>query len=339
MLFRFANPEYLYLLFIIPIIIGWFIYTRFNRKKRLQQFGDIELLKDLMPGASVYRQIIKFSLMLLAFTLCIFVVARPQMGAKLEYVKKKGVEVMVVLDISNSMLAEDVYPNRLERAKQMLNKMLEGFNNDKVGVIVFAGRAFTQLPITSDYQSAKMFISSISTELIAQQGTAIGSAIKMACNSFSDSEKTGKSIIIITDAENHEDDARGAAKEAAEKGIQVNVIGIGKPEGSPIPIGGGNYKKDKAGNVVMSKLNESVGQEIAMEGNGIYVRADNSNEAMRYMQKELDKIAKDDVETKVYSEYDEQFPTIAWIALALLLLEFFLMEKKNGLFRNFKLFE
>lgn len=339
MLFRFANPEYLYFLLIIPILVGWYIYTRINRKRQLRQFGDIELLKELMPGVSNSRQIIKFSLMLLAFTLCIFIVARPQMGSKLEYVKKKGVEVMVVLDISNSMLAEDVYPNRLERAKQMLTKMLEGMNNDKVGVIVFAGRAFTQLPITSDYQSAKMFISSINTDLIGQQGTAIGSAIKMACNSFSDSEKTGKSIIIITDAENHEDDAKGAAKEAAEKGIQVNVIGIGKPEGSLIPTGGGTYKKDKAGNVVMSKLNESVGQEIAMEGNGIYVRADNSNEAMRYMQKELDKIAKDDVETKVYSEYNEQFPVLAWIAIALLLLEYFLMEKKNGLFRNFKLFD
>lgn len=341
-IFRFANQQYLYLLIIIPILIGGYIYTRIQRRKNLEKFGDLELLKNLMPGASQFRQILKFCILMLAMAGIIFVIARPQFGSKLETVKKKGLEVMVALDISNSMLAEDIRPNRLEKSKQMLYKMLDDLNNDKFGVIIFAGKPFTQLPITTDYQAAKMFISSIQPGAIRQQGTAIGAALNLAARSFSENEEKnkGQAVIIITDGENHEDDAVQTAKELAEKGIHVNVIGIGDPNGAPIPIAGTNsMKKDKEGNTIITKLNENMCREIAEAGDGVYIHADNTNDAVKALQKELDKFTTDEVNEKVYSEYDEQFPPIVWVILVLLIIEVIILERKNGLFRDFKLFD
>ena len=313
MLFRFANPQYLYLLIIIPILVGWYTYTRIQRKNALKKFGDITLLKNLMPGESKIKQNLKFGILLLAITGVIFVIARPQFGSKLETVKKKGLEVMIALDISNSMMAQDIRPNRLEKSKQMLYKLLDELNNDKFGVIIFAGQPFTQLPITTDYQAAKMFISSIQPGIIRQQGTAIGAALELASRSFSEEEENtkGQAVIIITDGENHEDDAEKIAKEMAAKGIQINVIGIGNPQGSPIPMeGSSGMKKDKNGNTVITKLDESMCQRIAMAGNGIYIHADNTNDAITAMQKELEKISKGDVDSKQYSEYEEQFDQV-----------------------------
>ena len=341
-MFKFAHPEYLYLLIIIPLIIGWFIYSRYQRRQALKTFGDPALLAALMPGASKGRPHVKFYLLALAFAGAVFIVARPQFGSKVETVKRQGIELMIALDVSNSMLAhDDVNVSRLERSKRLLYKLLEGLNNDKLGIIVFAGKAYTQLPITSDYQAAKMYISSITPNLIPQQGTAIGAAINMATRSFTtQDEELARSIIIITDGENHEDDAVGAAKEARAKDIQINVIGIGKPEGSPIPLGNSNsFRKDKTGTTVVTKLNEQMCREIAEAGGGIYIRADNSSAALKEMQKALRKAAKEDVETKVYSEYNEQFQFIAWIVLALLLLELCILERRNKFLSQIKLFE
>ncbi|MBO7606755.1 MAG: VWA domain-containing protein [Paludibacteraceae bacterium] len=339
MLFKFANPDILLLLFIVPAFIIGFIVTRILRTKNIKKFGESNLMKDLMPGASSGKEITKFCLMMLALVALIICVARPQFGSKLQNVKKKGVEVMVALDISNSMLAEDIKPNRLERSKNMLYQILDGLDNDKIGVVVFAGTAFTQLPITTDYQSSRMFISSITPKLIDMQGTAIGGAIEKACTAFSEETENGKAIIIITDGENHEDDAEAAAKKAAEKGIQVNVVGIGSINGAPVPIEGTNdYIRDQSGNYISSALNETMCMKIAQAGNGIYVRADNSNNALKVIQEEINKISKHEVDVKVYSEYEEQYPTFAWIALIILVAEIFIMEKKNKLFRNFKLF-
>ncbi len=339
-MFRFAHPEYLYILIIVPVLILWFIYSTYQKRAKLKKFGDPTLLAHLMPGASKGRPQVKFYLLLSAIIVTVFVIARPQFGSKLETVKRQGIEVMIALDVSNSMLAEDVQPNRLERSKQLLYKMLEGMNNDKLGIIVFAGKAYTQLPMTSDYQAAKMYIASISPNLIPQQGTAIGTAINMSMRSFTSKEDLSRAIIIITDGENHEDDAIGAAKEAHEKGIQVNVIGIGKPEGSPVPLqGSNNFRKDKSGTTVISKLNEQMCQQIAEAGGGIYVRADNTNTALKEIQKELNKAAKADVETKVYSEYNEQFQSIIWIVLIILLLEFCILERRNKYLGKIKLFK
>ena len=281
----------------------------------------------------------KFWFIFGAVAAIIFVIAGPQFGSKLETVKRQGVEIMVCLDVSNSMLAEDVSPNRLEKSKQILSKLTDGFTDDKVGLIVFAGDAFTQLPITSDYISAKMFLTSINPSMVSAQGTSIGAAINLAARSFTPNETSDKTIVLITDGENHEDDAIGAASAAAEKGIHVNIVGIGLPKGGPIPLQGtNNYMKDKDGNVVITMLNEQMCQEIAAAGKGMYVRADNTNSALKALQKEIDKMKKTELDSKVYSEYDEQFQLVAWIALFLLIVELLIFDRKNRIFRKVKIF-
>lgn len=337
-MFRFAHPEFLYLLFILPVLILFYVYIAGARKKAIRRYGSPELISSLTPEASPKRRRLKYVFLLLSITSVIFIIAGPQFGAKLETVKRQGIEVMICLDVSNSMLAEDITPNRLEKAKQMLSRLTDDLNNDKMGLIVFAGDAFTQIPITSDYISAKMFLSSINPAMVSTQGTAIGTAINLAMRSFTPDESTSKTIVLITDGENHEDNAVQAAASAAEKGVKVNIVGIGDMKGSPIPLGNKDYMKDNAGNVVITQLNEAMCREIAQAGNGLYVRADNTNSALRALQSELSKMSKSEIESQVYSEYDEQFPTLAWIALTLLIIEFLISERKNRLFRNVKLF-
>lgn len=310
-----------------------------RKRKQLEAFGDPELVKELMPNASRVRPHVKFGLQLLALMLLIIGIARPQYGTKEQTVKRQGIEVMVALDISNSMLAEDVAPNRLERAKQMLSKMVDQMVDDKLGLIVFAGDAFTQIPITCDYVSAKMYLQSITPDLIPAQGTAIGKAINTCISSFG-AEDTDKSraIVLITDGENHEDDAKAAAQAAKEKGIHVFVVGIGKPEGSPIPDGNGSFKKDKSGQVVVSRLSEDMCREIASAGGGMYVRADNSNTASRALEKEMDKLGKQEIETKVFTDYNEQYQSFVLLALLILAIEFFIFGRKNKSISKMDLF-
>lgn len=338
-MFRFANPEFLYLLFILPVLLAVYVYAYLQKKKAIKRLGNPEILSQLMPEVSPKRQFLKFWFIFGAVAAIIFVIAGPQFGSKLETVKRQGVEIMVCLDVSNSMLAEDVSPNRLEKSKQMLSKLTDGFTDDKVGLIVFAGDAFTQLPITSDYISAKMFLTSINPSMVSAQGTSIGAAINLAARSFTPNETSDKTIVLITDGENHEDDAIGAASAAAEKGIHVNIVGIGLPKGGPIPLQGtNNYMKDKDGNVVITMLNEQMCQEIAAAGKGMYVRADNTNSALKALQKEIDKMKKTELDSKVYSEYDEQFQLVAWIALFLLIVELLIFDRKNRIFRKVKIF-
>jgi Ca-activated chloride channel family protein len=337
-MFRFAHPEFLYLLIVLPVLLFFYVYIASARKKAIKKYGSPELIASLMPEASPKRRRLKYFFLLLSITVVIFIIAGPQFGSKLETVKRQGIEVIVCLDVSNSMLAEDITPNRLEKAKQMLSRLTDDLNNDKMGLIVFAGDAFTQIPITSDYISAKMFLPSINPAMVSTQGTAIGTAINLAMRSFTPDESTSKTIVLITDGENHEDNAVQAAANAAEKGVKVNIVGIGEPKGSPIPTGKNDYMKDNAGNVVITQLNETMCREIAQAGNGLYVRADNTNSALRALQNELTKMSKSEIESQVYSEYDEQFPTLAWIALTLLIAEFLISERKNRLFRNIKLF-
>ncbi|MDR2232065.1 MAG: VWA domain-containing protein [Tannerella sp.] len=338
-MFRFANPEYLYLLFVLPVLIAIYIYAVIARRKAIKKYGNPDLLAQLMPEVSVKRLNTKYWIFIAAISILVFVIAGPQFGSKLETVKRQGVEIMVCLDVSNSMMSEDVSPNRLERAKNMLSRMTDSFTDDKVGLIVFAGDAFTQLPITADYISAKMFLSSINPSMVSTQGTAIGAAITLAMRSFTPNESSSKTILIITDGENHEGDAIKAAVAAAEKNVKINVVSIGTPQGAPIPVSGGsNYLKDKEGNVVVTQLNEQMCQEIAAAGKGIYVRADNTNSALRTLQNEIDKMDKAELDGKIYSEFDEQFHTLAWIVLALLLIELLMLERKNRIFRKVKLF-
>lgn len=292
-----------------------------------------------MPNASRIRPTVKFSIVMVALALLVFAAARPQFGQSERTEKRNGIEAIVALDISNSMLAEDVAPNRLDRAKQMLSKLMDNMVNDKVGLVVFAGDAFVQLPITCDYVSAKMFLNSIKPDLIKTQGTAIGQALSTSIRCFGEQSDASRAIILITDGENHEDDAVAVAKRAREEGIQVLVVGIGKPEGSPIPLPGtNNFIKDRQGNVVVSKLNEDMCREIAQAGGGIYVRCDNSNTATKAIQKELDKLATQEIETQVYTDYNEQFQSFALIALLLLVIDFFIFNRKNKMVTKWDIF-
>lgn len=338
-MFRFSNPEYLYLLLLIPVLALLFIAENRKRKKRLKAYGNPDIIAQLMPDVSHRRPWLKFILQLMAITVCIIMVSGPQFGSKLDKTQRKGAEMMIALDVSNSMMAEDITPNRLEKSKQILSRLVDKLKNDKIGLIVFAGEAFTQLPITSDYVSAKMFMSSISPALVPTQGTAIGAAIDLCARSFPQKGKAERAIIVITDGENFEDDAVERAKAALEEGIKTHVIGMGLEKGAPIPLANSNeFRKDKDGNVVITKLNEKMCQEIAAAGGGVYVRSDNTNGALRVITSELDKMTKADVESSVYSEYDEQFQGLAWIILVLLLIDVFILERKNKLLRKVKLF-
>lgn len=340
-MFRFAHIEFLWLLITIPMFIAAYVYYTRKKRRQLEEFGDPELLNELMPNASRVRPTVKFSLVMVALTLLIFALAQPQYGTKEQTIKRQGIEVMFALDISNSMMAEDVTPNRLERAKQMLSKLIDKMEDDKVGLIVFAGDAFVQLPITADYVSAKMFMQSIQPDLIKTQGTAIGAAINTCVRSFGEKEsEASRVIILITDGENHEDDAKAAAQEAKQKGIQVVVVGIGKTDGSPIPVAGtNNFMKDRQGNVVVSRLNEEMCKEIAAAGGGLYVRCDNTNTAMRAVQKEMDTLAKADIETKVFTDYNEQYQSFVVLALLILIIDFFIFSRKNKKLSKINIFD
>ncbi|MDR1719639.1 MAG: VWA domain-containing protein [Dysgonamonadaceae bacterium] len=339
-MFRFEHPHALLLLLILPVLLALFILSMSLKKRALKRFGHLPTILQLMPEVSTKKQYYKFWMIFLCVLLFVLILARPQFGSKLEIVKKQGIEVMVCLDVSNSMLSNDIAPTRLDKSKQILSKLVDNLHDDKIGLIVFAGDAYIQLPITSDYVSAKMFLSSINPTMVPVQGTAIGAAINLATRSFTPSESSEKTIVLITDGENHEDDALGAVKSATEKNIKVNVLGIGSTQGAPIPINGSSntFLKDSQGNVVITQLNEQMCQEIASTGNGMYAHADNTNTALKALQNEIDKMKKSDIESKTYSDYDEQYPILAWILLFILVLEFFVLDRKNRLFRKIKLF-
>ena len=338
-MFRFANIELLWLLVTIPVFVAAYIIYTHRKRRQLAEFGDPELMEALMPNASRVRPTVKFSILMVALAFLIVAAARPQFGQSETTQKREGIEAIVALDISNSMLAEDVAPNRLDRAKQMLSKLMDNMVDDKVGLVVFAGDAFVQLPITCDYVSAKMFLNSIKPELIKTQGTAIGQALSTSIRCFGEQSDASRAIILITDGENHEDDAVAVAKRAKEAGIQVLVVGIGKPEGSPIPMPGSHdFRRDREGNVVVSRLNEEMCREIAQAGGGIYVRCDNTNSATKAIQKELDKLATQEIETQVFTDYNEQFQSFALIALLLLVIDFFIFNRKNKMITKWDIF-
>ena len=336
--FRFESPQYLWLLIVVAVLAVIRAITYFNQRRRLQKFGDPELLKQLMPDVSRWRPFIKFCLLELALVCLILMLARPQEGNGLSQEKRQGIEIVICIDVSNSMMARDVSPDRLQRAKMMVENMVERFTNDKLGLIVFAGDAFVQLPITSDYVSAKMFLSNINTSMIRNQGTDIAAAIKMANHCFTQKEHVGKAIIVITDGEDHEGGVTEAARQAHENGRNIYVLGIGSTNGSPIPDPDtGGYMTDSKGETVMSRLNEDMCREIAQAGGGAYIHVDNNSSAQRLLDEELDKLEKG--ETTVYSNYEDHFQVFGFIALFLIILEVCLLDRKNPLLKNIKIFK
>ncbi len=300
------------------------------------------MVGSLVPELSRIRPVIKFILQLIAFSAGIIMLARPQFGSKIEDVKKQGVEVIIALDVSNSMLAEDIQPDRLTRAKQAISRLVDNLDNDKIGLIVFAGDAYTQIPVTTDYVSAKMFLSTINPSMVPKQGTAIGAAIDLGIRSFSPGEGKSKAMIIITDGENHEDDPVSSAEEASKSGIVIHTIGIGSAEGVPIPVmigGKKDYLKDNEGNTVITKLDEDILKKIALTTSGNYVRASNSNIGLDQIFNEIRKMKKQELESTMYTEYNDQFQIFAAITLLLLLVDFIVMDRKNRKLANIRLFK
>lgn len=338
-MFRFEDPTYLYLLVLLPILIAIRMYGLRKRKRQLAKFGDPVLLKRLMPDVSSARREVKFWLMLTAIALLIVMLARPQMGTKINQEQRQGIEVIIALDISNSMKAEDVTPSRLDKSKMLVENLVDNFTNDKVGLIVFAGDAFVQLPITSDYVSAKMFLQNIDPSLIATQGTNLAEAIELSSKSFTKQDKVGRAIIVITDGEDHEGGAEDAAKEAQRNGMRVFVLGVGSPKGSLIPDGNGGYMKDNTGQEVMSALNEAMCKQIAEAGGGAYIHVDNNNIAQQQLNNEIAKLQKGDILNVTYSEYDEQFQAVGILTILILIIETIILESKNPLLKRIRLFK
>jgi Ca-activated chloride channel homolog len=343
-MFRFANSGFLYLYFILPVIVALYILIVQLNKRALSAFTDSTFYDLLMPLRSPFRRNLKFILFLVLISSLIMALARPQFGSKLEEVKREGIEMIIALDVSRSMLAEDIKPNRLERAKQAITALINKMQDDKIGMIVFAGDAYTQLPITTDYISAKMFLANISPEMLSRQGTAIASAIDLGAKSFTQDAKAAKVIVIISDGEDHEGNTVESARRAAEKGVKVYTIGMGSAAGAPVPLSHtrgdqGGFMKDKQGEVVISRMDPKMLSEIASAGEGEFFGASTSNVGLNKLYNDLNKLNKSEIETKVYTEYDDQFQYFIAFALLLLLIELFILERKNQFLKKFSLFE
>lgn len=337
-MFRFESPAYLWLLWSIPVLaIIRFVCYKLRRKKLLR-FGEMSLVNRLMPNVSKIRPSVKFWLSVAALALMIVMLARPQMGSKISHEERNGIETIIAMDISNSMLAEDVVPSRLQKSKMLVENLVDHFTNDKIGLVVFAGDAFVQLPITTDYVSAKMFLQDINPSLIQTQGTDIARAISLSMNSFTQQKGLGKAIILITDGEDHEGGALEAAKEAKKKGINVFILGVGNSNGAPIPLGNGDYMRDNAGNTVMTALNEQMCRDVVKAGSGTYIHVDNTSDAQEKLNDELSRLQKGETDNVVYSEYNEQFQAFALLALILLIIEACTLEAQNSLLRKVRLF-
>ena len=337
-MFRFEDPIYLWLLLLVPVLVLVALLGHRKRKKQLKAFGEPELLKDLMPDVSAYRPWVKLGLAVFAFALLVVMLARPQMGTKITHEKRNGIEAVIAIDVSNSMMAQDVVPSRLEKSKLLIENLVDHFTHDRIGLVVFAGDAFVQLPITTDYVSAKMFLQNIDPSLVATQGTDIAKALNLSMRSFSQQKDIGKAVIVITDGEDHEGGALEAAKAANDKGVRVFILGIGNTKGAPIPLQEGGYLTDRNGQTVLTALNETRCKEIAQAGKGTYIHVDNTNDAQEKLNDELAKLQRADTQAVIYSEYGEQFQAVCIIVIILLIAEILILDIKNPKLRNIHLF-
>lgn len=342
-MFRFENTEVLYALIIIPVILLVFIINRNLRNSSLKKFGDPRLLSILNPETSPYKSYIKITLILLAVASVILGIANPQIGTKISEAKREGVDVIIALDISNSMRAEDIKPNRLERAKQMINKLIDKLENDRIGLVAFAGEAFVQLPLTTDYSAAKLFLGFTEPELIPSQGTAIGRAIELASEQFKENDNRRKALIIISDGENHEDDAVSEASRAAEKNFVVYTIGMGTTTGAPVPIYNNGsltgYLKDRDGNVVITKYDPTMLQQIAAAGKGQFFPTGDSEPELNTILSKVAGLDKKEFETKLFTDYEDRYQYFFGLAFFFLFLELLFSERKNKFITSLKLFE
>lgn len=341
---RFEHPDYLYGLLIIPLLMIIYILFRLRQDKVFKKFADVSMRGYLVPQRSSRRSVFKFVVFLLMVACFIVGLANLQSGSKMEEVKREGIDLYIALDVSNSMNAQDIVPSRLDRSKQAINKLISEMRGDRLGVIIFADKAFVQLPITTDYAAAKMFLASVNTSSVASQGTAIGEAINLAAKSFADDERS-KAIVIISDGEDHENDAAmDAAREAAKRGIRIYTIGMGLPEGAPIPLYNQygqmtGYKKDKKGNTVVTRLDEDMLRRIAEAGGGLYVRANNSNVGLEKIYDDISKLDKTEIETQMFTDYEDQYQWFVGAGILLLLVWIFMSSGKKEWENKFNIFE
>ncbi|MBL7883478.1 MAG: VWA domain-containing protein [Bacteroidia bacterium] len=341
-MFQLENKYFLYAFTLIPVFVLVYWAVSRWRKNAIKRLGDRIVVERLFPDLSPAKRVCKFILYTIAYILLLIGIINPQVGTKLEEVKRKGADLMICLDVSNSMNAEDIVPSRIEKAKQALSKLIDKLDGDRIGLIVFGGQAYVQLPITTDYAAAKLFLSSINTGMVPTQGTAIGSAISLAVESFGKDEGKNKAIVVITDGENHEDDAIEATKIAVEKNIQVHTIGMGSANGAPIPVykkgGQEGYRKDKDGNTVITKLNESMLQQIASEGSGVYVRATSADVGLKNILNAIADLEKKEFESKMFSDYEDRFQWFIAFAFFVLVIEALFTERKSKLYQRLNLF-
>ena len=335
-MFKFANPEYLIALWLIPVLIVLFILFNRNRKRLLEKFADKVLHKSIMNSFSGNKSKIKFGLILSAFTLLILAFANPQVGTKMQEVKQTGIDVYILLDVSRSMQAEDIKPNRLEKAKYQISNLIQKLRGDRIGLIIFSGEAYIQFPLTTDYSAANLFLSAVNFTSVPQPGTAIASAITMAVQSF-DSASTDKAIIVITDGEDHEGDIDNAVEEANDKQIKIYTIGLGSPDGVPIPVydNRGNevgYKQDNSGQIVLTKLNESILKKIASDGNGKYYRGNNYEDYLDKIYNDLSTLEQAEFGVKKVTDYEDRFYYFLIPAILLLIIELFVTDKRSPFF-------
>lgn len=340
---KFEQIQYLYLLTLIVPLTLVFFYFMFWRKRAIAKLGELSLVSRLMPEKAEGKHYLKFFVMLLAFAAITLALANPQIGTKYEKVKRQGIDVVVAIDVSTSMLAEDVKPNRLERAKLLVSRLIDKMQNDRIGLIVFAGNAYLQMPLTIDHAAGKLFLSTINTGMVPTQGTAIADAIHLSMQAFGQDEKKYKALIIITDGEDQEGEALTAAEEAANEGIVIHTIGVGSPQGTPIPLYKNgvqiDFKRDQSGNIVLSKLNETILQQVAVKGNGEYFRMTSGIEEVNQLLTKVSTMEKKEIEERVFTDYEDQFQYFIALALVLLTLEFFLSERKTSWIRNWKFFQ
>jgi Ca-activated chloride channel homolog len=335
-MFRFAHPEYLYALYAVPLIVLLFWYLTRNRRKLLGKFAQKDVQKLLLPDYSWIKRSLKFGILILVYILLVVAVSNPQVGTRMEEVKQSGIDVYICLDVSLSMKAEDIKPNRLDRAKFQISNLIQKLRGDRIGLIIFAGQAYVQFPLTSDYSAANLFLNAVDVNSVPQQGTAIASAINLAVKSFDYKTSTQKAIVVITDGEDHEGDVMQAVKDAVAKDIKIYTIGLGSPDGVPIPLYKNSqqagFKKDENGNVVLTKLDASILKEIASAGNGQYFHGSNYEDQLNDIYNDLSKLEKTEFGVKKVTDYEDRFYYFLIPALILVVLEFFISETKSPLF-------
>ena len=340
---RFANAYILWALVLVPLLIIVFLIVRDWKKRALASLGDKAVISRIMPQVSFSRPVLKFIFFIVAYTVLIIGIADPQVGGHTDEVKKRGADIMILLDVSNSMLSKDFAPDRLDNAKQALAQLIDNLHEDRIGIVVFAGEAYVQMPITTDYSAAKIFLNTINTNMVPVQGTAIGAAIDLGAKSFDYKDGTSKAMILMTDGENHEDDAITSAQSAHEKGVAIHVIGFGSPQGAPVPIyenGKQNgFHLDSAGHTVISKLNEDMCKQIALAGIGVYIRATDANSGLGIVMDQIHKMKQSTYDSKSFKDFEDRFQFFIAIALLLFVAEFFISNRKNLRLSNLKLFE